>query len=191
MGKDVLSYTSCGGLAQLVRASASHAEGQRFKSAALHQKSASPKRDLSIFLFPFIFHPPLIECPSGTGPQASSMMRASARPSSTRLALSELTLRLNSVTASIPPSKYFFTVLVTVARHTPFDFTDCSWVNTFPWDSSRSMMIWHLHQIVLDVLFFRMTNFKLFNSSSVSSILYFFGLAIGNHRRFFCIRKRQ
>ena len=40
-------------------------------------------------------------------------------------------------------------------------------------------MIWHLHRIVLDVLFFRMTDFKLFNSSSVSSILYFFGLAIG------------
>lgn len=44
-----------------------------------------------------------LESHSGTEPQASLMIRASTRPSSTRLALSELTLRLNSVTASIPP----------------------------------------------------------------------------------------
>ena len=31
-----------------------------------------------------------------------------------------------------------------VSRHTPFDFADCSWVNTCPWDSSRSIIIWHL-----------------------------------------------
>lgn len=31
---------------------------------------------------------------------------------------------------------------------------------------SRSIMIWHLHRIVLDVLFFRITDFKLFNSSN-------------------------
>ena len=91
-----------------------------------------------------------LECPSGTGPQASSMIRASARPSSTRLALSELTLRL------------------------------------------RSIIIWHLHRIVLDVLFFRMTDFNSFNSSSVSLILYFFGLAIGyHHRLFYCTIKLQ
>lgn len=105
-----------------------------------------------------------LECPSGTGPQASSMIRASARPSSTRLALSELTLRLNSVTASIPPSKYFFTVLVTVAKHTPFDLADCSCVSIFPWASSRSMMIWHRHRMVLDVLFFRMIDFNFFRN---------------------------
>ena len=133
-----------------------------------------------------------LEWPSGTGPQANSMIRASARPLSTRLALSELTLCLNSVMISIPPSKYFFTVLVTVARHTPFDFVDCSWVNTFPWVSSRPIMIWHLHQIVLDNLFLRMTDFKKFNSSSVSSFLYFLGLATESHRRFFYYaRKRQ
>ena len=44
-----------------------------------------------------------LESHSGTEPQANSMMRASTRPSSTRLALSELTLCLSSVTASIPP----------------------------------------------------------------------------------------
>ena len=87
-----------------------------------------------------------------------SMMRASARPSSTRLELSELTLRLNSFTASIPPSKYFFMILINIARHTPFDFSDCSWVNTFPLDSFRAIMFWHLLQMVLDVLFFRMTD---------------------------------
>ena len=41
MKRDVLLYTSFrknGGLAQLVRASASHAEGRRFESATLHQK---------------------------------------------------------------------------------------------------------------------------------------------------------
>ena len=38
-----------------------------------------------------------LECPSGTEPQASSIMRASARPSSTRLALSELTLLYNGI----------------------------------------------------------------------------------------------
>ena len=32
----MLNYISSGGLAQLVRASASHAEGQRFESATLH-----------------------------------------------------------------------------------------------------------------------------------------------------------
>lgn len=31
-----------GGLAQLVRASASHAEGRRFESATLHQETAHP-----------------------------------------------------------------------------------------------------------------------------------------------------
>ena len=60
----------------------------------------------------------------------------------------------------------------------------------FPWDSSRLIMIWHLHRMVLDVLFFRMTDFKLFNSSFVSSILYFLGLAIGNHSRFFLLYKK-
>lgn len=50
-----------------------------------------------------------LECLFGTEPQANSMTRTSTHPSSTRLALSELTLHLNSVTLSIPLSKYFFT----------------------------------------------------------------------------------
>ena len=85
--------------------------------------------------------------------------------------------------------KIFFHGISNCCRHTPFDFADCSLVNIFPWDSSRLIMIWHLHRMVLDVLFFRMTDFKLFNSSSVSSILYFLGLAIGNHSRFFLLYK--
>ena len=73
-----------------------------------------------------------LECPSGTGPQASSISRASVRPSTLRLALSELMLLLNSVTAPIPPSVYFETVLATVDRQTPLDFALCSCVKTFP-----------------------------------------------------------
>lgn len=81
------------------------------------------------------------EYPSGTGPQASSMSRASVRPSTLRLALSELMFLLNSVTALMPPSMYFVTVLVTVAIQTPLDFALCSWVKTFPCASSRSRII--------------------------------------------------
>lgn len=44
-----------------------------------------------------------LECPSGTGSQASSISRTSVRPSTLRLALSELMFFLNSLTASIPP----------------------------------------------------------------------------------------
>lgn len=46
------------------------------------------------------------ECPSGTGPQASSISRASVRPSTLRRALSEFMFLLNSVTASMPPLIY-------------------------------------------------------------------------------------
>ena len=119
------------------------------------------------------------ECPSGTGPQASSISLASVRPSTLRLALSEFMLLLNSVTASIPPLIYFVTVLVTVAMQTPLDFALCSWVKAFPCASSRSRIIWHLLRIVFEVSFLRITDFNFFNSFSVRWILYFFGLAIG------------
>ena len=118
------------------------------------------------------------ECPSGTGPQASSISRASVRPSILRLALSEFTFLLNSVTASMPPFIYFVTVLVTVAMQTPFDLALCSWVKTFPWASSRSRMIWHLLGLFCS-FFVLMKDFNVFNSFSVRWILYFFGLAIG------------
>lgn len=95
------------------------------------------------------------ECPSGTGPQASSISRASTRPSTLRLALSEFMLLLNSVTASTPPFMYFATVFVTVARQTPFDLALCSWVRIFPCASSMSRSIWHLQRIVFDVAFLR------------------------------------
>ena len=54
----MLSCTGFGGLAQLVRASASHAEGRRFESATLHQKPANFSRSLPVFtysLFTFAF----------------------------------------------------------------------------------------------------------------------------------------
>ena len=73
-----------------------------------------------------------LECPSGAGPQASSISLASARPSTLRLALSEFIFLLNSVTAPMPPFIYFATVLVTVARQTPLDLALCSCVKTFP-----------------------------------------------------------
>ena len=132
-----------------------------------------------------------LEWPSGTGPQVSSMIRASARPSSIRPALSEFTLHLNVVSSSMPPWTYFFTVLVTVAKHTPFDLADCSCVSAFPWASSRSIIIWHLQRIVFGVLAFRIIDFNFFNSSSVSSILYSLGLAIRNHCRFFLFIMKQ
>ena len=124
-------------------------------------------------------------CPSGAGPQASSIRRASARPSSLRFALSELTFRWMVTIASIPPSVYSRIVLVTVDMQTPFDFAVCSCVNTFPWDSSRSIMIWHLHLIVLDVYFLRIIDFNRLSSASDKTIEYFLGLAIRYHRRFF------
>ena len=72
------------------------------------------------------------ECPSGAGLHAISIRRASARPSSLRLALSELMFRYKVTMPSIPFVEYSFTVLVIVARHTALDFADCSWVRTFP-----------------------------------------------------------
>ena len=125
------------------------------------------------------------ECPSGTAPQASSISRASVRPSSLRLALSEFMFLLISVTASMPPFIYFVTVLVTVAMQTPFDLALCSWVKSFPWDSSRLRMIWHLLRIVFDVPFLRIGDFNVFNSFSVRWILYFFWSCHRDHCRFF------
>lgn len=119
------------------------------------------------------------EWPSGTGPQASSISRASTRPSTLRLALSEFMLLLNSVTALTPPFMYFVTVFVTVARQTPLDLALCSWVRTFPCDSSRSRIIWHLQRIVFEVAFLRIMDLSSLYSSSVSLITYFLGLAIG------------
>lgn len=95
-----------------------------------------------------------LACPSGAGPQAISMMRASALPSNLRHALSEFTLRFRWVMPLIPSLVNSSTVFVTVAGQTPFDLADCSWVRTFPCDSSKSMIIWHLHRIVRDVCFF-------------------------------------
>lgn len=120
-----------------------------------------------------------LECSSGTGPQASSISRASVRPSTLRLALSELRFLLNSVTASIPPLVYFQTVLETVARQTPLDFALCSCVKTFPCASSRSRIIWHLLRMVFEVIFLRITDLSSLTSSSVSLIICFLGLAIG------------
>ena len=117
--------------------------------------------------------------PSGTGPQASSISRASTRPSTLRLALSEFMLLLNSVTALTPPFMYFVTVFVTVARQTPLDLALCSWVRTFPCDSSRSRIIWHLQRIVFEVAFLRIMDLSFLYSFSVSLITYFLGLAIG------------
>ena len=125
------------------------------------------------------------ECPSGAGLQAISIRRASARPSSLRLALSEFTLLLMETTGSIPPFAYSFTVFVTVDMQTPFDLADCWCVNTSPCASSRSISIWHLHFMVFDVFFLRMMAFNFASSSSVKEILYILGLAILNHRRFF------
>ena len=125
------------------------------------------------------------ECPSGTGPQASSISRASTRPSTLRLALSEFMLLLNSVTASTPPFMYFATVFVTVARQTPFDLALCSWVRIFPCASSMSRSIWHLQRIVFDVAFLRIMDLSSLYSSSVSLITYFLGLAIGITAVFF------
>ena len=117
------------------------------------------------------------ECPSGTGPQASSISRALARPSTLRLALSELMLLFHSITASMPPFMYFVTVLVTVAMQTPLDLALCSCVKTFPCASSKSRIIWHLLRIVFEVSFLRITlritDFSFFNSFSVRWILYF------------------
>ena len=48
----MVSCTSCGGLAQLVRASASHAEGHRFESATLHHVGASYVSLAPLFLPP-------------------------------------------------------------------------------------------------------------------------------------------
>ena len=56
---DVLSYISFGGLAQLVRASASHAEGRRFESATLHHVRRSQVHSASANMAkaPFILTP--------------------------------------------------------------------------------------------------------------------------------------
>lgn len=81
------------------------------------------------------------ECPSGAGLQAISIRRASARPSSFRLALSEFTFLLMETTESIPPSAYSFIVFVTVDMQTPFDLADCWCVSTSPCASSRSISI--------------------------------------------------
>ena len=70
--RDVLLYTSFrknGGLAQLVRASASHAEGRRFESAALHQKRllSSDKRrffDRCVPLARNVMCTPRVMCPA-------------------------------------------------------------------------------------------------------------------------------
>lgn len=70
------------------------------------------------------------ECPCGAGPHASSMIRASARPSSFLLAWSELTLRRYCKTDERPPLIYFVTVLATVAIQTPFPLAHCSCVRT-------------------------------------------------------------
>ena len=64
--------------------------------------------------------------PSGTGPQAISMMWASALPSSFRRALSEFALRFKLVMPPIPSFINSFTVFVTVAGQTPFVLADCS-----------------------------------------------------------------
>ena len=127
------------------------------------------------------------EWPSGTGPQASSISRASTRPSTLRLALSEFMLLLNSVTASTPPFMYFVTVFVTVARQTPLVLALCSWVRAFPCDSSRSRIIWHLQRIVFEVAFLRILDLSSLYSSSVSLITYFLGLAIGITAVFFLV----
>ena len=108
------------------------------------------------------------EWPSGTGPQASSISRASTRPSTLRLALSEFILLLNSVTASRPPFIYFVTVFVTVARQTPLDLALCSLVRTFPCNSSRSSIIWHLQRMVFEVDLLRIMDLSSLNSSSVT-----------------------
>ena len=125
------------------------------------------------------------EWPSGTGPQASSISRASTRPSTLRLALSEFMLLLNSVTALTPPFMYFVTVFVTVARQTPLDLALCSWVRTFPCDSSRSRIIWHLQRIVFRSCFLTDYGFKLLVFILRKLDYIFSGSCHRNHRRFF------
>ena len=117
--------------------------------------------------------------PSGAGPQAISIMRASALPSSFRRALFEFILRFRLVMPLILSLLNSFTVFVTVARQTPFSLADYSWVRTFPWTSSRSIIIWHLQRTVRDVYFFCMTDFSSLSSSSTRIIWDIFGLAIG------------
>lgn len=56
--------------------------------------------------------------PSGTGPQATSMIFASVLPSILRRALSELMFLLIFNTSSIPPEAKSFTVFAIVARLT-------------------------------------------------------------------------
>ena len=57
--------------------------------------------------------------PSGTGPQAISMIFASVLPSTFQRALSEFTLRSIARTLSSPCVQYVLTVLLTVAIHVP------------------------------------------------------------------------
>ena len=82
-----------------------------------------------------------LEWPTGAGVQATSIMRASALPSSLRLALSEFMFRFKVTVASSPSSTYCLTVFVTVAMQTPVDFAACSCVKSFPWASSKSRRI--------------------------------------------------
>ena len=93
---DVLSYISFGGLAQLVRASASHAEGRRFESATLHHVRRSQVHSASANMAkaPFILSPSSspkrisidsfwyygVSCRARTAPPRQSKVRSAHKP---------------------------------------------------------------------------------------------------------------
>ena len=70
--------------------------------------------------------------PSGAGPQANWMILDSALPSTLRLALSELTLRLMVRTASSPPDENVSMTLLTVVLLIPCLLAHCSYVYCVP-----------------------------------------------------------
>ena len=117
-------------------------------------------------------------CPSGTGPQARAISWASARPSTLRRALSELTLRLRARQASRPSSANFLTVYDTVAMCTAQRFAHCSSRYCFPWASSISRSIWQRLRTVSVVALSRITFLSRFTCSSESLTRYFLSLGM-------------
>ena len=117
-------------------------------------------------------------CPSGTGPQARAINCASARPSTLRRALSELTLRLRVRQESKPSSANFLTVYDTVAMCTAQRLAHCSSRYYFPWASSISRSIWQRLRTVSVVALLRMTALSRFTCSSESFTRYFLSLGM-------------